>query len=139
MVTNRFAIDLPPSTDLVSAPEHVQKLANHLKKIQAVVRKLNFASQTKIKQWYNPKTGPISYKQGDLALQKVRRFDAGFSWKLSACWDGTYHVVYAPFDAPTVIIRLFDNPDGPHDKFNVMLLKKYVERPGDAIVSCIYF
>ncbi len=134
----RLPIDLllvPPSAELSSAPELEQKLANRIRKIQTIAGKVNKTSQAKMKERYDAKTRPISFKQGDLVLRKIQRYEPGTSRKLSACWDGPHRVVYAPRDSPTVIIHLFDDPDGAHDKLNVMLLKKYTERPGVATIS----
>ncbi len=63
-----------------------------------------------------------------LVLQKLVRYQSGPSRKLAPTWEVPHRVVYAPTGAPTVILRLFDDPSGKHDRVHITKLKKYVQR-----------
>ncbi len=128
----RLPIDLllvPSPQELSSTPELVQKLAARLRKVQGVARAVNQTAQVKMKKRYDARARQVSFKQGDLVLRRIERYQAGTSCKLAPFWDGPHRVVYAPTDAPNVIIRLFDHLSGKHEKVHVIRFKKYTERP----------
>ncbi len=61
-------------------------------------------------------------------MRRIERSEAGLSKKLSPYWDGPHRVVYAPIQASTVILRLFDDAEGKYDKISVNRLKPYTDR-----------
>ncbi len=127
---------IPPSRDLVSTPEMVQKLAERLRKVRKIAQKFSDKRTMKSKERYDAKSRLLVFRDGDLVLRRIERSESGLSKKLSPFWDGPHRVVYAPIQASTVILRLFDDTDGKYDKVSVHHLKPYVERINTATVLC---
>ena len=124
----RLPIDnliIPSKRVLRTLPAYVKDLAEHLKLIRKVAVDNSGIQQAKTKERYDKSAKPKHFEVGDLVLLRVERLSAGSSKKLSAFWDGPHRVVYAPVGAPTVILRLFDDPNGKYDRVTVQRLKKY--------------
>ncbi len=63
------------------------------------------------------------------------RYQVGVSRKLAPSWECPHHVVYAPFNAPNVILRLYGDPEGTYEKVHMQRLKKYTEWISGAVHS----
>ncbi|MCP3663854.1 MAG: transposase family protein, partial [Gammaproteobacteria bacterium] len=125
----RLPIDnmlLPPKRELKTLPEYVQEVAKRIETVKKVAAKISETQQVKSKERHDRKSRLKRFQVGDLVLIRVECFAAGTSKKLSAFWDGPHRVVYAPVDAPTVIVRMFDDPEGKYDRVSVQRVKKYV-------------
>ncbi len=120
---------VPPQRELVGAPELVQKLAKHLKKIQNTAKQVNDTKRETAKVKYDNSAKELKLKIGDQVLMKIERSEMGVARKLAPFWDGPHRVVYAPQNSPNVILRFYDDPDGKYDKVHVNRLKKFEERP----------
>ncbi len=117
---------VPPKKEVKDYNELVKVVAERIRKIEETVLKMNGEYQTKQKTRYDQKSRKIDFKTGDLVMKKIERLGAGVSKSLSAQFDGPHRVVYCPVDASTVVLRLFDDPDGKYDKVAVEKLKKFV-------------
>ncbi len=124
----RLPIDnilVPPRRDLKSLPVYVRDTAERIKKVQKLAAEISTIQQEKMKVRYDRKTRQKRFQVGDLVLLKIERLGPGQSKKLSSYWEGPHRIVYCPLDAPTAVIRFFDDPDGKYDKVSTMRLKKY--------------
>ncbi len=119
---------IPSQHALVSTLEMFQKLANRLHKIWAIAQQFSDKCAAKTKERYDSKSCTLNFRDGDLVLRRIERSEEGLSRKLSPYWDGPHRVVYAPIQASTVILRLFDDAEGKYDKISVNRLKPYTDR-----------
>jgi hypothetical protein len=107
--------------------ELVSIVNSRIRRIEKVVRDLSEQDVEKGNRNKLKRLNKLSLKAGDLVMRKRMRLHEGEAKGLAPQYDGPHRVVYAPVDAPTVVLRMFDNPDPDafHDKVSIEQLKKY--------------
>ena len=112
--------------DLDEAPELVTTLASKIAKIEKAVRASNKEYIEKQKKaGHKKRVRKLKLKPGDLVLKKVDRYQPGQCKSLSPLFDGPHRVCYVPLDGNSVIVRLFDEPQGQYIKVSLDKLKVF--------------